>query len=85
MKNQTNHTNPLADKYPYIVKWCRLMGSYEYYVDQQLEWAKEFNLPKNVISIERDRSVKNKFAVKYSTTDDIKGNEVRLQMGLEPI
>jgi hypothetical protein len=43
----------LRKKYPYLVAWCRMMGSYDYYIQDQLQKAEETNAPHDCI-YERD-------------------------------
>jgi hypothetical protein len=39
-------TSP-KDEYPYIVLWGRYLGSYDYYIEQEVAQAKKDNAPKN--------------------------------------
>lgn len=44
----------LRTDYPLIVEWGRIMGSYPYYVNNQLRKAEELNAPKNTIYFEHE-------------------------------
>jgi len=35
--------------YPYIRAWCKMMGSYQYYTDIQLEKAQADGAPQNAV------------------------------------
>jgi len=37
----------LKKKYPYVYAWGKLMGSYNYYIENQMELAEKENAPKN--------------------------------------
>lgn len=68
----------LSAKYPWIQKWGQWMGSYQYYIDQQLELAEETNAPLNATSY-------NEETKHWTTTDDIKQASMRFNLGLPPI
>lgn len=40
-------------RWPGIVEWCKVMGSYEYYLRNELNFAEETNAPTNAISQSR--------------------------------
>ena len=54
--------NGLEEKYPYLVAWCRMMGSYDYYLERQIEKAEQLGTPTNIIYFSGDE---------FSTFDDI--------------
>ncbi len=42
----------LAAKYPLIVAHCKMMGSYDYYVHEQLITAEDVDAPRNTVYFE---------------------------------
>jgi hypothetical protein len=62
--------------YPWIVKWGRLMGSYQYYIDGQIEAARQSDAPDNAIYHDGER---------WQTTDDVTSPATRQRLGLEPL
>lgn len=63
----------LRRQFPFIAKWGQIMGSYDYYIDNQCRLAKEDNAPANAI-YERDG--------KWRTTDDVTSPDMRYKLGL---
>ena len=74
----------LREKYPYIVKWGQMMGSYDYYIDNQCSKADSENAPGNAIYRRNDNfgEISNPG---WETTDHITNEGTRLQLGLPPI
>jgi hypothetical protein len=66
----------LRSKYPYIVRWGRMMGSYDYYIDNQCAQAEEDKAPTNAIYKRSDG---------WRTTDGITNEQTRHTLGLEPL
>jgi hypothetical protein len=48
MANQSRNPQ-LVKKYKYIVAWSQMMGSFGYYIDEQLEQAQRDKAPVNAI------------------------------------
>jgi hypothetical protein len=69
----------MADEndYPFIRKWGQLLGSHDYYIEDQIEEARLDGAPAKAIY--RDRNGV------WHTTDEISKPEIRRQMGLEPL
>ena len=63
--------------YPYIVKWGFLMGSREYYVQEQCDKAASDHAPANATSQNSDGT--------WSTTDDVGNGPSRVTLGLDPL
>lgn len=59
----------LHDKYPYIVKWGKYLGSMDYYIQGELERAVQTNAPQNAIYWDGS---------KWHTTEDIVSPTTRL-------
>lgn len=78
MKVQKTRRAVLVNKYPYIVRWCRIMGSYEYYLMSQLEKAETTKAPTNA-------TYYCDTLKKWRTTDDVTAPSTRYDLGLEPI
>lgn len=47
-KGETDYQKNVK-KYPYVYAWGRLMGSFHYYIEQQLEAAVKDKAPENAI------------------------------------
>lgn len=62
-------------EYAWIEKWGLSLGSFRYYIVAEQQRAAEAGAPLNAISY-NDRTKR------WSTTDDIKSNDVRSQLGL---
>lgn len=68
----------MADNdYPFIRLWGREMGSYAYYINDQVDLARKENAPENVISRDHDGT--------WKTTDDILSDNTRKRLGLDPL
>lgn len=63
----------LKAKYPYIYKWGKYLGSYNYYILNEMLGAENDKAPENAIS---------KTGGKWDTVDDIKNPRVRQALGL---
>ncbi|ORW08468.1 MULTISPECIES: hypothetical protein [Mycolicibacter] len=63
-----------TDDYPYIRLWGQRMGSFQYYIDDQIEQAREDGAPANATHRYLDGT--------WATTDDITDPAVRKQFGL---
>lgn len=63
--------------YPYIRAWGKLLGSFHYYVREQVEQARADRAPTNATHRKVDGT--------WATTDDITRAETRRQLGLEPL
>jgi hypothetical protein len=50
--------NTLYEKFPYLVTWCRMMGSFDYYTQQQLEKANRLKAPYDTIYFDGDNPVR---------------------------
>jgi hypothetical protein len=61
-------------EYPWIVKWSRHMGSFRYYIEQQVRLARADNAPANAIYQAHDG--------RWMTTDDITNTSTRELLGL---
>lgn len=61
--------------YDWIVKWGRLLGSYDHYIQSQCEMARDDGAPFNAIY---KRSSSNSWA----TTSDIISESTRRELGL---
>lgn len=44
----------LKNKYKHLVAWCKMNGSYDYYVKAQLEMAEQDGAPEDAIYLGRD-------------------------------
>ncbi len=64
----------LAKRFPFIVRWHRESGSYDYYIDNLLAMAEKENAPGNSI-YKGDEG--------WQTTDHICNLEIRKRWGLE--
>lgn len=62
----------LAARYPWIVKYHNLLGSFAYYINDQLEVAEAANAPQNTTSVRQEDG-----AYKITTTDSIKNLDTR--------
>lgn len=71
------NTINLRRKYKWIVLWGGLMGSYTYYIDEQLYKAEATNAPETATYQKQDGS--------WNTIDDIKNEDTRFALGLEPL
>jgi hypothetical protein len=63
--------------YPYIRAWGRMIGSYNSYIQLQVEQARQDGAPDDAIHKKDDGS--------WSTTDEITSSTTRRQLGLEPL
>lgn len=63
------------NRYPFIVRWGQLLGSYPYYVDQQCDEAAADNAPENAV-YKRDDGA-------WQTTDAIVNPTTRHELGLD--
>jgi len=54
------------NEYPYLYHWGKMMGSFDYYINDQIEKAKKLNAPKNTIYFTKDVPV---------TFDEVKNPE----------
>lgn len=60
----------LSNRFPYIIMWNRRLGSYQYYIEAQLEKADRLNAPGDTIYFDREdrphtlREVKNLNVIK---------------------
>lgn len=68
---------PNNNDYPYIRAWCKMMGSFDYWLQDQLEQARADNAPQNA-TYRRDDGT-------WSTTDNITNPDTRTQLGLPPL
>lgn len=66
-----------TNDYPYIRAWGKLMGSYRYFIEDEIDRARSEGAPLNATSRGHDGT--------WSTTDDIVSDDTRKQMGLEPL
>ncbi len=66
----------LYDKYPWIVKWCKMMGSHQYYLEDQLKNAHADKAPATAtfFSVEDNR---------WHTVDEVKDYATRYNLGLD--
>jgi hypothetical protein len=67
---------PSANDYPFIRAWGRLMGSYNYYIRDQVQQARDDHAPANAVYRREDGT--------WATTDDITPATTRIQLGLDP-
>jgi hypothetical protein len=63
--------------YPYIWAWGRRLGSFRYFIEDQVEQARADNAPQNAIDRNQDGT--------WSTTDDITNPTTREALGLPPL
>lgn len=75
-------TSALMEKYPWIVKWGKHMGSFDYYVEAQLVRAEQTNAPTNA-TFENTKPGGGGTG-QWSTVDDITNEAIRYQLGLGP-
>lgn len=68
---------PKNDDYPWVRAYGRAMGSYPYYVNDQVAQARADNAPQNATRRNDDGT--------WSTTDDIINPTMRKDMGLPPL
>jgi hypothetical protein len=59
--------------YLYIRKWGRIVGSHDYYIENQVAKARRDNAPQNAIYKEDDG---------WKTIEDITNSETRRELGL---
>lgn len=76
MNAEQKETARLREKYPWIVKWGRLLGSFAYYIDNQVHKAEADGAPTTAIYKREDEG--------WATIDDITSPESRRSMGLPP-
>jgi hypothetical protein len=67
----------LADRYPYIVRYCRRTGSYQHWIDGQLEKAAQGGAPERAYMTDSKTG-------EWLTVDSIMVDRLRLDLGLEP-
>jgi hypothetical protein len=70
-------------KYPWIVKYGRMLGSYDYYIDNQVERAEATNAPVN--AIHEQTAVGGERTGKWATIDDVINPDARDRLGLPPL
>lgn len=63
--------------YPWIVKWGFMLGSKDYYIQEQCDKAAAANAPKDAIHENSDST--------WATTVDIANGPSRVTLGLEPL
>ncbi len=69
-KSEKQVIKELGEDYPYIVKWCRHMGSFDYYTINQLRLAKTENAPATAIYRSADDGV-------WQLAESIKNEDVK--------
>lgn len=81
MKN--NKYSELYKKYPYLVMWCNMMGSMEYYLQAEIDKAEAANAPFDVTYFGTSNKEKP-----YATFRDVKSEETLwyfYSRGLKPL
>ena len=68
----------LSEKYPFIVKWGQMMGSFPYYINNQLELAEETRAPENATFYDEGNNV-------WNTTDGITNESTKIQLGIDTV
>ncbi|XVV02468.1 hypothetical protein ACQPW3_34690 [Actinosynnema sp. CA-248983] len=68
---------PSSADYPFVRAWGRLMGSYDYYIRDKVQLAREDHAPANAVYRREDGT--------WTTTDDITLATTRIQLGLDPL
>lgn len=68
---------PKRNEYPWIVAWGRMLGSYPYYIDQQVAQARHDGAPNTAIYKDSTGT--------WQTTDDITSELTRHRLGLPPL
>ena len=66
-----------TNDYPFVRAWGRLMGSHQYYIDDQVELARQEQAPANATHRRDDGT--------WATTDEIVRAHTRQQLGLDPL
>lgn len=64
----------LSLRFPYIIAYCSFMGSFQYWIDEQLSYVDKYNCPGNTYNISFDG--------KYDTLTDITNSELRVIFNL---
>jgi hypothetical protein len=67
----------IANDYPYIRSWGRIMGSFRYFVEDEIDRARVDGAPQNAIHRKDDGT--------WATTDDVRSDETRRRLGLDPV
>lgn len=57
--------------YPFIRAWGKIMGSFDYYIDDQIEEAVEDKCPQNVVYKDGDI---------WKTIDDISNQKIKMEL-----
>ncbi|EWM19623.1 hypothetical protein [Kutzneria sp. 744] len=68
---------PQNNDYPYVRAWGDLMGSYSYFINDQVMRARADGAPANATHRRHDGT--------WATTDDILRSDTRRQLGLDPL
>jgi hypothetical protein len=63
----------MTDDYPWIWRWGRLLGSFSYYIENEVKRAREDGAPQNAIYRRNDGT--------WATTDDVTSEDTRRQLG----
>lgn len=69
------------DKYPYIVKFGRMMLSGDSFIDRECKIAEKQNCPKNVLYFKLENGADGY----WITTDDIINENIRRMLDLKPL
>lgn len=65
----------MAQDYQWIRKWGKFVGSFNYYIEDQVAEARKDNAPQTAICKDMNGH--------WSTIDDITASETRKQLGLD--
>lgn len=57
VKTSRGIVTELKNKYKHLVTWCEIMGSFDYYTEQQVRLASKLNAPENTIFFQDGKPV----------------------------
>ena len=78
--NRNDQDNQDDQDYPYIRKWGKMVGSMKYYIDQEVERARQENAPQNAVYRGSEYSPEQKG--RWITIDEVTNPDTFVKMGL---